>query len=190
MLIRFSSISIFRYIKFILKNFCVVLSLFILSCEEASYNLDNPFDPENMDLDPPALFFHPFEINADIGNPISVELYGLELLPAAAAHLDIRYDWGSVTVDSVVPGPFFTGKNAPMEVTVDEQGILDIFIYYLPDMQSDQSDGGTWSLATVYFSTISTGESELLFGPNTILRDFNNESVIIKDLGSGYINVE
>jgi hypothetical protein len=77
-----------------------------------------------------------------------------------------------------------------MEVTVDEQGVLDVFLYYLPDMESDQNEGGTWSLATVYFSTLSTGESELLYGPNTRLRDANNDSVRIKDFGTGYINVE
>ena len=42
----------------------------------------------------------------------------------------------------------------------------------------------------VYLSTISTGESELLYGNNTILRDANNDSVRIKDFGSGYINVQ
>ena len=77
-----------------------------------------------------------------------------------------------------------------MEITVDEQGVLDIYLYYLPDVQSNQNEGGTWSLATVYFSTISTGESELLYGTNTILRDANNDSVRIKDFGSGYINVQ
>ena len=189
MLTRFSSILIFHKFKLIFRVIGLVLFL-LFSCEEANYELDNPFDPENMDLDPPALFFHPPEINAIVGSPISVELYGLKLDPAAAAHLDVRYDWGSVTVDSVVPGPFFTGENNPMEVTVDEQGVLDIFLYYLPDMESDQNEGGTWSLATVYFSTVSTGESELLYGPNTRLRDANNDSVRIRDFGTGYINVE
>jgi len=167
-----------------------IVLLVLISCEDAEYSLDNPFDPENIDLRPPALFFHPPEILAALDTSISVELYGLELEPAAAAHLDIRYDWGSVTVDSVIPGPFFTGQNNPMEITVDEQGVLDIYIYYLPDVQSDQNEGGTWSLATVYFSTISTGESELLYGSNTILRDANNDSVRIKDFGKGYISVE
>ena len=162
----------------------------MFSCEEAKYSLDNYFDPANMDLDPPALFFHPDQINTVIDTTIAVELYGYELDPAAAAYLDIRYDWGSVTVDSVVPGPFFIGQNNPIEITVDEQGILSIFMYYLPDMQTNQNDGGTWSLATIYFSTISTGESELLYGPGTLLRDENNNSVNIKDFGSGYIDVE
>ena len=56
----------------------VVVTLNLLSCDDAKYDLNNPFDPENMDLDPPALFFHPFEIGAGLGSPISVELYGLE----------------------------------------------------------------------------------------------------------------
>tara|TARA_B100001996_G_scaffold50588_1_gene36188 strand:- start:3 stop:563 length:561 start_codon:yes stop_codon:yes gene_type:complete len=183
---NYSSISIFN----LLKTLGLFFALLFFSCEDAVYELDNPFDPSNIDLDPPAIFFHPPEINANVGESISVELYGLELDPAAGAHFDIRYDWGSVTVDSVVPGPFFTGENDPMEITVDEQGVLDLFMYYLPDMSSEQSQSGTWSIATVYFSTISTGESELLFGPNTTFRDANNNLITINDYGSGYINVE
>ena len=172
-----------------LSKICIA-TLILMSCENAKYSLDNPFDPENIDLRPPALFFHPPNILADLDTSISVELYGLELEPAAAGHLDIRYDWGSVTVDSVVPGPFFKGQNSPMEITIDEQGILDIFIFYLPDPQGDESLAGTWSLATVYFSTISTGESELLYGNNTTLVNAKNDSIRIKDFGKGYISVE
>ena len=174
--------------KWLLKTF--IAPLILMSCEDAKYSLNNPFDPENFDLRPPALFFHPPNILAELDTSISVELYGLELEPAAAAHLDIRYDWGSVTVDSVVPGPFFKGQNSPMEITIDEQGVLDIFIFYLPDPQNDESLAGTWSLATVYFSTISTGESELLYGNNTTLVDDKNDSIQIKDFGKGYISVE
>ena len=172
-----------------LSKTCIA-TLILMSCEDAKYSLDNPFDPENIDLRPPALFFHPPNILAELDTSISVELYGLELEPAAAAHLDIRYDWGSLTVDSVVPGPFFKGQNSPMEIAIDEQGVLDIFIFYLPDPQSDESLAGTWSLATVYFSTISTGESELLYGNNTTLVDAKNDSIHIKDFGKGYISVE
>ena len=174
--------------KWLLKTF--IAPLILMSCEDAKYSLDNPFDPENIDLRPPALFFHPPNILAELDTSISVELYGLELEPAAAAHLDIRYDWGSLTVDSVVPGPFFKGQNSPMEIAIDEQGVLDIFIFYLPDLLNDESLAGTWSLATVYFSTISTGESELLYGNNTTLVDAKNDSIRIKDFGKGYISVE
>ena len=186
MSIRFNSISIFNTFKTI----GIYIIAVIFSCEDANYDLNNPFDPSNIDLDPPALFFHPPEINASMGESISVEVYGLKLDSSAGAHFDIRYDWGSVTVDSVIPGPFFTGTNEPMEITVDEQGVLDVFIYFLPDLSYNQSKSGTWSIATIYFSTISTGESELLFGPNTTLRNAKNEALTINEYGSGYIYVE
>ena len=93
MLTRCSLILIFHKFNPIFR--IIGLSTFLLfSCEDANYELDNPFDPENMDLEPPALFFHPPEINATVGDPISVELYGLKLDSSAAAHLDIRYEWG------------------------------------------------------------------------------------------------
>ena len=93
--------------------------------------------------------------------------------------MDIRYDWGSIVLESVVPGPFYSGNNNPMEITVDEQGILDIFLFYVPDIDTDQNQGGTQSIATMYFSTVSTGESELLFGEKTILINSNNDSLNI-----------
>ena len=77
-----------------------------------------------------------------------------------------------------------------MEITVDEQGILDIFLFYVPDINTDQNQGGTQSIATMYFSTVSTGESELLFGEKTILINSNNDSLNINEFGKGYVNVE
>ena len=174
----------------LLSKSVIFFLLVSFSCQEAQYSLDNPFDPENMDLTPPAIFFHPPVINTVVDTVISVDLYGFELDPSAAASLDVRYDWGSISLDSVVPGPFFSGNNNPMEITVDEQGILDIFLFYLPDMNANQNQGGTQSLATIYFSTISTGESELLFGENTTLINSNNDSLTINEFGKGYVNVQ
>ena len=91
--------------KWLLKTF--IAPLILMSCEDAKYSLDNPFDPENIDLRPPALFFHPPNILAELDTSISVELYGLELEPAAAAHLDIRYDWGSRNSRFSGPWAFF-----------------------------------------------------------------------------------
>ena len=85
-----------------------------------------------------------------MNDTISVELYGLELGPAAAAQLRIRYEYEALEVDYVEAGPFFTGDNDPIEI-VDEpsDGTLDIFIYY-SDM-NDQNEGGTWSIAIVFY---------------------------------------
>ena len=68
----------------------VFLSVLFLSCEDAEYDLNNPNDPENMDLDPPALFFHPGEINTKLDSSFTVQLYGLKLGPTAASHLELK----------------------------------------------------------------------------------------------------
>ena len=85
---------------------------------------------------------------------------------------------------------FFQSQNDPVQIVIDEEGTLDIFIYLLPDTELNENVGGTWSIATIYMHPISTGESELLYGENTRLRDANNDSVVVKSFGSGYINVE
>ena len=46
--------------KFLRIIFLIYLLIFI-ACEEAVYKFDNVNDPFNMDLEPPALFFHPSE---------------------------------------------------------------------------------------------------------------------------------
>ena len=187
MLIRFKSISIFN----IFEAIGIYAIAIIFSCEDADYDLDNPFDPNNMGLTPPALFFHPSEINTTVNESISVQIYGYKLDPSAAAHFDIRYDWGSLEFQNVVPGPFFEGMNSPIEITVVDKGVIDLFMYYIPDTISNQNTGGTLSIATIYFNTTNQrGESGLLFGPNTTIRDAANNTLLINDLGEGYINVE
>ena len=193
MLIKYSLISTFKIsISAIMILFRLLLMLIIVSCDDAEYDLDNIYDPENMDLEPPALFFHPYEIDAQMDEMIQVELYGLQLDSAAAAHLQVIYERNSLEYDYLEPGPFFSGDNDPIEIVVDDiqEGTLDIFIYYLPDMDSNQNDGGTWSIATIYFRAISRGEVELRYGTETKLRDANNEPVIIRDLGTGWVNIE
>jgi len=193
MLIKYSLISTFNIAtSAIMILFRLLLLLIIVSCDDAEYDLDNIYDPENMDLEPPALFFHPYEIDAQMDEMIQVELYGLQLDSAAAAHLQVIYERNSLEYDYLVPGPFFSGDNDPIEIVVDDiqEGTLDIFIYYLPDMESNQNDGGTWSIATIYFRAISRGEVELRYGTETKLRDANNEPVVIRDLGTGWVNIE
>jgi len=58
-------------------------------------------------------------------------------------------------------------------------------------MQSSQNEGGTWSLASIYFTAIAIGESDVEYDPViTILRDSNNDPVFINEFGMGFINIE
>ena len=172
-------------------KYLILILVLLFSCEEAEYTLDNPLDPTNMDLAPPALFFHPPEINVKLDTVVAVELYGLELEPSAAAHLKIKYDWGMLQYDSTKSNSFFAGNNNPVVIDVPGQGLLDIYLYYLPDLIADQNEGGTWSLATIYFTTYAEGESDLEFDTEiTILRDANNQPVLINEFGLGKVNID
>ena len=169
----------------------IIILVTTYACQEAEYTLDNLSDPENIDLEPPALFFHPPEIDVKKDTIVSVQIYGLELPPASAAHIKIKYERTILEYVATEANEFFTGDNNPVVIDIPELGILNIYLYYLPDLASNQSQGGTWSLATIYFTTGAEGESDLDFDTEiTVLRDFNNNSVLINEFGQGKINVD
>ncbi len=78
MLTRFNSILIFKIIRFYVR-YLICGSFMFFSCEEADYNLDNPNDPENMDLEPPALFFHPQEIQTNLDSSFCRHIFSKTL---------------------------------------------------------------------------------------------------------------
>ena len=159
------------------------------SCTEAEYSLDNPFDPENLNLDSPALFFHKPSISTTLWSDVDVEIYGLNIDSTAAAYIELEFDWDRLRMNHITPGPFFDGENSPI-ILVDSlmPSKPKIYIYYLPDMESEQSEGGTLQLAKISFTTINdVGGCSLKFGSNTELRDKNNQQIILNDFGLGYI---
>ena len=89
----------------------VFIIFFSISCNDASYNLDNEFDPENLGLEPPTIFFHPAEMNLTVGETDSLELYCYEVDSVAGAHLQIAFDSEVIKIDRVVYGDFFMNGN-------------------------------------------------------------------------------
>ena len=175
--------------------------LFLLSCQEAEYQLNNPSDPFNMDLIPPALFIHPSEKITTVNDTFSIEIYGLYLDSLAGAHIAFEYDRGCDADDledqcnrivSIEPGFLFIGDNQPIITQDDdEKAKPDIYLFYLPDMNSDQSEGGTGPLAKIYFRAgTRTGQFELRLADQTKLRDKNNNNITINELRGGAIIVE
>lgn len=181
----------------------IVLSFFIFffSCEEAEYQLNNPSDPFNMDLAPPALFIHPSERVTSVNDTFSIEVYGLDLDSLAGAHIAFEYDRGCDAddsenlcnrIDSINPGLLFIGGNEPIITQdEDEKAKPDIYLFYLPDMYSDQSEGGTGPLAKIYFTAgTRAGQFELRLAEQTKLRDKNNNDLPINELRGGAVIVE
>ena len=87
-------------------------------------------------------------------------------------------------------GPFFNGDNNPIDIKIYDDHGFDIYLNYLPDLNSDQNNSGTWSIATLYFTTISEGRSELKYGEDTERRDLYNNTLEISEMRSGFVDVK
>ena len=168
-------------------GFIIFLSI---SCNDASYNLDNEFDPENLGLDPPTIFFHPAEMSLTVGDTDSLELYCYEIDSVAGAHLQIAFDSEIIEIDTVKYGDFFmNGNNAPIMLTDkgEEEGFLNIYLFYEPSLAS-VSASGTKSMAKVVFTVKDEGSAPLIYTPETVFRNPDNNTINLNTYGEGSIN--
>ena len=175
------------------KRFIYIIGfiiLFSISCNDASYNLDNEFDPENLELDPPTIFFHPAEMNLTVGDTDSLELYCYEVDSVAGAHLQIAFDSEVIEIDTVKYGDFFmNGNNAPIMLTDkgQEEGFLNVYLFYQPSLTS-VSVSGTKSMAKVIFTVKDEGSAPLIYTTETVFRNPYNNTINLNTYGEGSIN--
>ena len=178
---------IFHKRLFYITGFIILL---FISCNDASYNLDNEFDPENLGLDPPTIFFHPAEMSLTIGDTDSLELYCYEIDSVAGAHLQIAFDSEVIEIDTVKYGDFFmNGNNAPIMLTDkgQEEGFLNVYLFYQPSLTS-VSVSGTKSMAKVIFTVKDEGSAPLIYTTETVFRNPDNNTINLSTYGEGSIN--
>jgi len=162
----------------------------VISCNDASYELDNEFDPENLGLDPPTIFFHPAELNLTVGDTDSLELYCYEVDSVAGAHLQIAFDSEVIRIDTVKHGEFFmNGNSAPIMLTDEgqEEGFLNVYLFYEPSLTSTSSSG-TEAMARVIFTVQDEGSAPLVYTEQTVFRNLDNNTIILNTFGEGSIN--
>ena len=162
----------------------------VISCNDASYELDNEFDPENLGLDPPTIFFHPAELNLTVGDTDSLELYCYEVDSVAGAHLQIAFDSEVIRIDTVKHGKFFMNSNrAPIMLTDEgqEEGFLNVYLFYEPSLTST-SASGTESMARVIFTVKDEGSAPLIYTEQTVFRNPDNNTISLNTFGEGSIN--
>jgi len=177
-----------------------IVVVLIVSCNDASYELDNEFDPENLGLEPPTIFFHfpsgkvnsdgIAEIDLSIGDTDSLELYCYEVDSAGGAHLQIAFDSEVIMIDTVEHGEFFmNGNSAPIMITDQgqEEGFLNIFLFYEPSLTS-VSASGTKVMARVIFIVNDEGSAPLVYTEQTVFRNPDNNTISLNTFGEGSIN--
>ena len=188
---------IFRKRLFHILGLVVVL---IVSCNDASYELDNEFDPENLGLEPPTIFFHfpsgkvnsdgIAEIDLSIGDTDSLELYCYEVDSVGGAHLQIAFDSEVIMIDTVEHREFFmNGNTAPIMITDQgqEEGFLNVFLFYEPSLTS-VSASGTKAMARVIFTVKDEGSAPLVYTEQTVFRNPDNNTISLNTFGEGSVN--
>ena len=167
----------------------IFVLIFLLSCDDAKYELDNEFDPENLGLNSPTIFFHPPEFESiKVGERDTLELYCYKVQNAAGAHLQIEFDSEIIQIDSVEYGDFFmNGTNTPIMFTDQEDGFLNVYLFLQPTIGTSNSSG-TMSMAKIIFTVKDEGLAPIRYTNNTVLRNENNTSIFLNNYGEGLIN--
>ncbi len=180
-----------------------VFALFV-SCNDASYELDNEFDPENLGLEPPTIFFHfpsgkinsegIAEIDSRVTDRDTVELYAYGIDSVAGAHLQIAFDSEVINiVDVQVEGCGFFWNDSEQEPILlhdagEEEGFLNVYLFYRPTLTST-SASGTDAMARVIFTVQDEGSAPLIYmQPSTVLRNPKNNTINLNTYGEGSIN--
>ena len=176
-----------RYPKLLIS--LIVAFIFLPSCDDAEYQLDNEFDPENLGLSSPTIFFHPPEFESiKVGESDTLELYCYKVQNAAGAHLQIEFDSEIIQIDSVEYGDFFmNGINTPIMFTDKEDGFLNVYLFLQPTIGTSNSSG-TMSMAKIIFTVKDEGLAPIRYTNNTVLRNEDNISVFLNGYGEGLIN--
>ena len=172
-----------------LSTYFTIVFVYFFSCEDVNYQLDNEFDPENLNLNPPTIFFHPSEFESmEVGESDTLELYCYEVQNAAGAHLQIEFDAEIISIDTVLHGEFFmNGVSSPMTFTDQEDGFLNVYLFLQPTLGiSDAS--GTMSMAKIIFSAKDEGLAPIRYTSKTTIRDKDNDPVQLNQYGEALIN--
>ena len=172
-----------RWTKLIISS----LAFVFLACElpdpEAIY--DNPLDGGN--TFPSALVFVPEQSTTNLGGSVAVEVYAFEVTGVAGIHAQIQYDNTKLGVSTVSPGTFFSDAQAPGFVWEADNGILDIYTFY---MGSDGAKDGTGPIATVVFTTSLPGNTNIEFTAQSELRDSTDGLIQLNELGTGTVSAQ
>ena len=163
--------------------------IFLLSCDDANYQLDNEFDPENLNLSPPTIFFHPSQFESiEVGSSDTLELYCYEVQNAAGAHLQIEFDAEIISIDTVLYGEFFmNGANSPIIFTDQEDGFLNVYLFLQPTIGTSDASG-TMSMAKLIFTVQDEGLAPMRYTSRTTIRDKSNNSLQLNQYGEALIN--
>jgi len=142
------------------------------------------------ELEPPAVFFNPHEINVSVGDTFAINLYVLQVDNVAGVHLRVQYVREDLQfLDMELGELFIDAYDTLFFWDSTEDGFLDVYSFYLANEYTYSS--GTASIATAHFRARESGNSDLIYlRPETRMVTPDNESIIINSYGNATIKVD
>ena len=166
------------------------MMIFTLTCADSDYPMDNWIDVPLQEMEPPAVFFNPHEINVSVGDTFAINLYVLQVDNVAGVHLRMQYVREDLQFLDMELGELFIDAYDTLffwDSTVT--AYLDVYSFYLANEYTYSS--GTASFATAYFKAKNSIDSELIYlEPPTRMVTPDNEPITIKSYGKATINVD
>ena len=164
--------------------------IFILSCTDSDYPMDNWIDVPLQEMEPPAVFFNPHEINVSVGDTFAINLYVLQVDNVAGVHLHVQYAPENLQLLDIEVGELFIDAYDTLFFWDSNDAYLDVYSLYLATDEYTYSSG-TASIATAYFRARDPGGSDLIYlRPLTRMVTPDNQPITIKSYGKAIINVD
>ena len=167
-----------------------IITIFTISCADSDYPMDNWIDVPLQELEPPAVFFNPHDINVSVGDTFAINLYVLQVDSVAGIHLRVQYLREHLQfLDMEVGELFIDAYDTLFLWDSTEASHLDVYSCNIAAEYTYSS--GTASIATAYFRAKHSLDSELIYlQPWTRMVTPNNEPIIIKSYGKATIRVD
>jgi len=170
------------------KRITLLIFLLLMACDVPTEDYNNPLDLES-DMATPALVIFPNEVNVNIEETFTVNVYALDVENVAGAYIKLDYDQNKLLLMTINPGTFFSDLQDPIYFTeTQNSGTIELYTAFLGADSSSVS--GTGSFMSIVFSASAGGVSSLTYSPDCELADPDDNPIEIKDFGFGVVNAQ
>jgi len=170
------------------KRITLLIFLLLMACDVPTEDYNNPLDLE-VGMATPALVIFPNEVNVNIEETFTVNVYALDVENVAGAYIKLDYDQNKLLLMTINPGTFFSDLQDPIYFTETENsGTIELYTAFLGADSSSVS--GTGSFMSIVFSASAGGVSSLTYSPDCELADPDDNPIEIKDFGFGVVNAQ
>ena len=176
-----------------IKNYIVIISLLLVSCEIVEPELKNPLDVEynnSKGINPPAFIFSPDEVTSSSGSNVTLKVNALEVSNVAGAHIQIKYDQNKLSVNSVSQGDWLIGGGQSPLFFYEDDPLLGMINIYYSILSDSEYLSGTGVVAFIIFNISAPAQTTVQLTSTTKIVDKENQEIQLNGLGKALINAQ